>query len=349
MRLPGDDQSQAYRIPGLVRTKAGSLLAVYDIRHRHAGDLPADIDVGVSRSTDGGQTWAPMRVAMDMGRDPQHGYDGVGDPCVLVDENNGRIWIAGSWSHGQLGWNGSKPGLESEQTNQLMMTWSDDDGRSWAPARNLTKELKDPAWRLFLQGPGSGITLRDGTLVMPAQYRAANGEPDQGKPFATLIWSKDHGQTWQVGSGVKSDTTEAQLAQLADGSILINCRDNRGGSRTVAVTHDLGRTWRPHPTDRQALREPVCMASLLRWQHPRHGDLMFFSNPDSTRKRHRMTVKLSRDQALSWPSANDRLYDSRPGYGYSCLAIADSAHLGVLYEGAGSILFLRLPLTEWFD
>ena len=347
IRLPGDDKSKAYRIPGLARGKTGTLIAVYDIRYAHAGDLPADIDIGVSRSTDGGQSWSPMRVALDMGKDPKYAFDGVGDPCVMVDDVNGRIWIAASWSHGKLGWNGSKPGLEPEQTHQFMMTWSDDDGRTWAKPRNLTKELKNPAWRLFLQGPGAGITMKDGTLVMPAQFRAANGEPDQGKPFSTVIWSKDHGANWHVGSGVKIDTTEAQVAELADGSLMINCRDNRGGSRTIAVTRDLGQTWTPHPTDRKALREPVCMASLLRWQHPGDGELMFFSNPDTTNGRHHMTVKLSRDQTLTWPDADARLYDSRPCFGYSCLAVADATHLGVLYEGSGSIQFLRLSLGEW--
>ncbi len=343
VRLPGDDKSKSYRIPGLAQTNAGTLVAVYDIRYRHSGDLPADIDVGVSRSTDGGHSWGPMIVAMDMGDDPKHGYDGIGDPAILVDPENGRIWIAALWSHGNRAWNGSGPGMKPEETGQFMLAYSDDDGITWSKPINITPQTKDPEWRLFFNGPGAGIALADGTLVFPAQYRAADG-----KPWSTLIYSKDHGETWQVGTGVKSDTTEAQVAQLADGSIMINCRDNRGGSRTVAVTNDLGATWQLHPTDRSALREPVCMASLLRWQHPKHGDLMFFSNPDTTNGRHDMTLKLSRDQALSWPDPDARLYDSRSCFGYSCLAVAGPDHIGVLYEGKGSMLYLRLPLDEWF-
>jgi sialidase-1 len=90
------------------------------------------------------------------------------------------------------------------------------------------------------------------------------------------------------------------------------------------------------------------MASLLRWQHPTRGDLIFFSNPDSTRGRLNMSVKLSRDQALTWSDADARLYDSRACFGYSCLAVASDTHIGVLYEGRGSMLYLRLPLDEWF-
>lgn len=344
VRLPGDDGSKSYRIPGLARTKAGSLLAVYDIRYRHPGDLPADIDVGVSRSTDGGRSWEPMRVAMDMGDDPKHGFDGVGDPAILVDPGSGRIWIAALWSHGNRAWNGSGPGMKPGETGQFMLAYSDDDGKSWSAPVNITGQIKDPAWRLCFNGPGAGIVLKNGTLVFPAQFRDATG-----KPWSTLIASDDGGRNWTIGGGVKSDTTEAQVAELADGSIMINCRDNRGGSRTVAVTRDLGKTWELHPSDRKALRESVCMASLLAWDHPGHGHLLWFSNPDTTRGRHSMTVKLSTDQGMTWPEKHHRLYDSRHGYGYSCLAPVDEGRIGVLYEGKDTMYFLRFPLDEWFE
>ena len=339
VRLPGDDGSKSYRIPGLARTKAGSLIAVYDIRRDHAGDLPANIDVGVSRSTDGGASWEPMRVAIDMGNDPEHRHDGVGDPAVLVDPASGRIFIVALWSHGDRSWHGSGPGLTPEETGQLVLVHSGDDGKTWSEAVNLTAQVKDPAWRLLLGGPGAGIALRDGTLVFAAQYRAADG-----KPHSTLIASKDGGGTWSIGAGVKSETTEAQIAELQDGSLMINCRDDRGGSRTIAVTKDLGKTWVAHPTDRRALREPVCMASLLAW--PVGGNL-WFSNPDSTSARNRMTVKRSADEGMSWPEKDHRLYDVRGGFGYSCLAPVDEEHLGVLYEGQGEIYFLRFPVAEW--
>lgn len=342
IRLPGDDSSKSYRIPGLVRSKAGTLIAAYDIRYRHSGDLPADIDVGISRSTDGGASWLPMQVAMDMGNDPKASYDGVGDPAILADPRTGRIWIVALWSHGKRAWFGSGPGMTPEETGQLMISHSDDDGLTWSRPRNLTPMVKDPAWRLFFNGPGAGIALRDGTLVFAAQYRAADG-----KPWSTLIASKDGGETWTTGTGVKSDTTEAQVAELDDGSIMINCRDNRGGSRTVAVTRDLGRTWSLHATDRKALREPVCMGSLLAWRHPRRGSLLWFSNPDATDGRHSMTIKLSTDQGQTWPERRHLLYDSRKCFGYSCLAPVDDNRIGVIYEGVDTMYFLRIPLSEW--
>lgn len=336
VRLPGDDASKSYRIPGLVWTTGRNLIAAYDVRYDHSGDLPANIDVGISRSSDGGQSWEPMRIAIDMGHDPKHGHDGVGDPAILVDPTNGRLWIAALWSHGNRGWHGSGPGMTPEETGQIVLVHSDDEGTTWSKPVNLTSQLKDPAWRLFFNGPGAGIAMKDGTLLFAAQYRAADG-----KPWSTLIASKDHGETWQVGTGVKSDTTEAQVAELADGSIMINARDNRGGARTVAVTKDLGKTWELHPTDRKALREPVCMGSLLAWQ----GSL-WFSNPDTADGRHSMTLKRSRDQGMSWPQKEQILYDSRAGFGYSCLAPAGDDKLGVIYEGKNTLYFLRFPVRE---
>ncbi|MCW1884883.1 exo-alpha-sialidase [Luteolibacter flavescens] len=337
IRLPGDDGSASYRIPGLAQTRAGSLIAVYDIRYDHPRDLPADIDVGVSRSTDSGQTWEKMRVAMNMGDDPKHGHDGVGDPAILVDPANGRIWIAALWSHGNRAWHGSGPGLSPEETGQLVLSHSDDDGKTWSPPVNITAQVKDPAMRLFFNGPGAGIAMKDGTLVFAAQYRAADG-----KPWSTVISSSDHGKTWQAGTGVKSDTTEAQVAELADGSLMINCRDNRGGTRTIATTRDLGKTWTPHPTDRKALRDPVCMGSILAWK-----GALWFSSPDATDGRHSMTVKRSTDQGLTWPEQDAVLYDSRGGFGYSCLAPAGDTHLGIIYEGHSTMYFLRLPVAGW--
>ena len=343
VRKMGDDGSKFFRIPGLARSNKGTLCAVYDIRYKHARDLPADIDVGLSRSVDGGRTWSPMQVIMDLGSDPKFGFDGVGDPAILCDRVTGRLWVVGLWSHGNRGWHGSGPGLEPEQTAQLMMVHSDDDGVTWSQPRNLTKDLKKPEWRMMFNGPGAGITMRDGTLVFAAQYRSADGGETQGKPFSTIIWSKDRGQTWHIGSGGKIDTTEAQVVEQEDGSLILNCRDNRGGARTVLVTKDLGATWTPHATDRKALREPVCMGSVLGWDQTKTH---FFSNPDSTSSRKSMTIKRSDDEGMSWPLEKQLLYDERVGFGYSCLAPVDDRHLGVLYEGGGDLFFLRIPIEQ---
>ncbi len=348
LRQRGQDHSDAYRIPGLATTNEGTLIAVYDNRYRGGRDLPGDIDVGMSRSTDGGQSWEPMKVIMDMGDDPEWHHDGIGDPAVLVDRVTGTVWVAATWSHGDRSWHGSGPGMAPEETGQLMLVKSEDDGLTWSEPINITSQIKDPAWRFVLQGPGKGITLRDGTLVFPAQFRGANAAPANGKPSSTLIHSRDRGATWGIGTGVKIDTTEAQLVELADGSIMINCRDNRGGSRSVYTTRDLGATWQVHPSSRSALPEPVCMASLIRVEREEGAPLLFFSNPALTRARARMTIKVSDDEGMTWPERWHTLIDERFA-AYSCMTPVGRDKIGLLYEGRGELYFVRVPIAELLD
>ncbi len=169
LRTAGDDGVKCYRIPGVDTTRKGSLIAVYDIRHRSGRDLPGDIDVGMSRSTDGGKTWEPMKVIMDMGSDPEWKHDGIGDPCVAVDRETGTIWVAALWSHGNRAWHGSGTGMKPDETGQVILVRSDDDGKTWSDPINITNQIKDPKWRLILPSPGRGMTMTDGTLVLPMQ------------------------------------------------------------------------------------------------------------------------------------------------------------------------------------
>lgn len=344
VRQRGDDGSKAFRIPGLAATNKGTLIGVYDVRYRTGGDLPGDIDVGMSRSADGGQSWEKMKVIMDMGDDPKWRYDGVGDPSVLVDSVTGRIWVGATWSHGNRSWHGSGQGMKPEETGQVMMVYSDDDGLTWSKPMNFTGQVKKPEWHFLLHGPGAGITMKDGTLVFPMQYQDSDKRADgrkKGTPYSTIMYSKDRGKTWVMGTGIKSDTTEAQVVELEDGSLMLNCRDNRGGARTIGVSKDLGKTWELHPTDRKALNEPVCMASLLRM-----GDRLIFSNPNTRRGRYNMTIKVSTDGGMTWPEEMHSLYDSRNGSGYSCLAPVGKNHVGVLYEGPTEIYFLRFLVDD---
>lgn len=338
LRRAGDDGIAAYRIPGLVTTNEGTLIAVHDNRHHGPQDLPGDIDVGMQRSTDDGATWSAMRPILDMGE--PHASNGVGDPAILVDRATNRILVLALWSKGDRAWHGSGPGLSPDETGQLVLTSSTDDGLTWSAPRNLTREVKDPRWRLLLQGPGRGITMEDGTLVFAAQFKDANDVP-----HATVLTSSDHGETWRVGTGAKPDTTEAQVVELEPGVLMLNMRDNRGGARSVAITRDLGETWEEHATSRKALREPVCMASLIRVPHPT-GDLLLFSNPDvASPPRRNLSIKVSRDLGATW--SDGFLLDAGTSAGYSCMTLTRTGEVAILYEGSGAALvFQKIPLEH---
>ena len=349
LRNGGDNGVNTYRIPGLATTHKGSLIGVYDVRRRSGGDLPGDIDVGMSRSIDGGRTWDPMKVIMDMGNDPKWRYDGIGDPAVLVDQGTGTIWVAATWSHGNRSWRGSGPGLKPEETGQLMLVRSDDDGITWSKPLNVTSQVKKPEWCFILQGPGKGITMQDGTIVFAAQYQ----DPPEKKrlPHSTIIYSKDHGKTWKVGTAAFDDTTESQVVEIEPGVLMLNCRYNRKAVRVVVTTHDMGKTWQRHPTSEKSLIEPgSCMASLIdvdREVGKGIGNWLLFSNPDSTRGRHHITIKASPDRGMTWPKENRLLLDEENSAGYSCMSMIDEKTVGILYEGSQAhMTFQRIPLED---
>ncbi len=345
LRNYGDDSVHSFRIPGLVTTPNGTLLAVYDIRRDSSKDLQGDIDVGLSRSIDGGKTWEPMRVIMDMGTwgGLPESENGVGDPAILVDPDTGEIWVAALWLHGkggEMAWNSSKPGLDPDETGQFLLVKSEDDGETWSDPINITSQIKNPEWNLFFNGPGKGIVLKDGTLVFAAQYKDA-----KAIPHSTIVYSKDKGKTWEVGTGAKSNTTEAQVVELGDGALMLNMRDNRGGSRSIAVTNDLGKNWTEHNTSRNALPEPVCMASLI--NNPFKESMMLFSNPATERDRKNITIKASMDDGNSWLPDHQLLLDEGIGWGYSCLTMINEEEVGILYESSVSnITFQIIPLTD---
>ncbi len=354
--LPTRRASKNFRIPAMVRTKKGTLLAASDIRYNHSGDLPADIDMGVSRSTDGGQTWSPMEIALPF-KDAVKGYKGAGngDAAMLVDESNGRIWMAVLWSHGKHPiWHSEQGSNSPDKVSQLVLIHSDDDGKTWSKATNITDQIKKEEWGVNFQGPGSGICLKDGTLVFPCQFwYDVNG---RRKAHCSIIYSKDHGKTWEVGTSPVMDTSEAQVVELADGSIMINSRNEaRNGWRVVYTTKDFGKTWEEHPTnknnDGNGLAEPgACQGSILTVAnkggvaHP-----LFFSNPNSHNGRKNMTLKASLDQGKTWPEKFQILYDERNGAGYSSLAPVDDKNIGVFYEGNDNIYFLKFPYAEIFN
>lgn len=347
VRSWGDDGVTAYRIPGLVTTREGTLVACYDIRRRSAGDLQGDIDVGVSRSTDGGLSWEPMIVAMDMGHWgglPQD-QNGIGDPCIVLDEVTGDLLLFAAWVHGKPGkaaWWSAGNGFEPSDTPQLMMSRSTDDGISWSVPENLTTQVKQPEWLFTFQGPGRGITMADGTLVVPFQHQ----EPDR-TPAAGIMYSTDRGLSWHVHEYAKINTTESQVVEVEPGVLMLNMRDNRRTGRAVYTTRDLGHSWEAHPSDGK-LVEPVCMASIIAVKAADNclgRDILLFSNPADGRDRRNITVKLSYDGGITWP--NEVLLDEGYSWGYSCLTMIDRKTVGILYESSQAhMTFQSFKLKE---
>lgn len=353
LRRHWDDGVHTYRIPALATTPQGTLLAVYDMRRRAGRDLQEDIDIGLMRSTDGGQTWESQRVIMDMheyGDLPQE-QNGCSDPGIVVDPKTGEVFVAAVWTWGRPGthqWNkgGSEPGFEISETAQFLMVRSKDDGQTWSEPENLTRKLKKEDWILFAPSPQQGIALPDGTLIMPSQ-----GRDEQDRHFSNLMISRDHGETWKLSNPASYDNTECQAVLLGDGSMMLNCRtESPTKFRTVAVTSDLGKTWKPHPTNRKTLIEPNCNGSTYRFDYTENGEkkhILVFANPHSQTGRDHHTIRVSFDDGTTWPEKYHLLLDVGRGAGYPSLSRAGERHIGIVYEGSQShVVFERISLDE---
>ena len=347
VRHAGQDGVFTSRIPALVTTPKGTLIAAFDLRHANAVDLPGDIDVGMVRSFDHGTTWTPVRRVMDFDKNVAGTMgNGVGDPTLLVDQETGTIFISAIWVRGERFAKG--PPIPIEKSGQFLVIKSTDDGATWSEPINITAQVQDPAWgtAVALKGPGSGTQLRDGTLVIPTYFKTY---PDGRVGHSAFIWSTDHGVTWQRAAPAMPGTlrtSEAQIAQLEDGSLLMSIRNH--GTRKLRAwaryswSHDLGKGQWGEPWF--VVPDPTCMASLIR--HPA-GPLLF-SNPNSQTARIAMTVRASTDGGHTWNAG--RLID--PGVsGYSCMTVLADGRIGMLYERGElnyheSLHFVRFPL-EW--
>jgi len=327
----GEDGYHTYRIPSVIATRKGTLLAFCEGRKHSARDQ-SPTDMVLKRSLDGGTTWSPMQIVV------RAVPDAAMDPCPIVDRTTGTIWLVyDRWPEGYKG--AEIKGIGTDAVT-VWETHSADDGATWSEPRDLTATTKKPEWTGIAHGPGVGIQTRSGRLVVPCNHYS-NGR------WCVLITSDDHGATWRLGGEVGPKMSESQVVELADGALMLNMRSYRGKRRrAIATSADGGTTW-SEIADDPTLIEPVCQASFLRYTlASEHGrNRLLFSNPAHEKSRINGTIRLSYDEGKTWPVAKTLV----PGdFAYSCLAVLPDLSMGCLYETEGyrRIRFARFTL-EW--
>lgn len=306
--VAGENGYAMYRIPGLVATPGGALLAYCEARKSSGSDW-GQIDVVMRRSTDGGTTWSPMRTIAaapaDARRNEAAAAQDLGDnegltvnnPVAVVDRESGVVHF-----------------LYCVEYARCFYLRSEDDGATWSEPVEITQAFEGFSqrfpWRVIATGPGHGIQLRNGRLIVPVWLSTGTGGHAHRPSVNSVIFSDDAGDTWRAGEIAAGEfnplnPSETAVVQLADGRVMLNFRhESPGRGRGVTVSPDGVGDWSPVQYD-AALSEPICMAGLHRLSTVKDSDRnrLLFSNPNNPldRRRRNLTIRLSYDEGVSWP------------------------------------------------
>ena len=338
--VSGEGGYHTYRIPSVIVTPSGTLLAFAEARRGGAGDA-GDIDLVARRSEDGGLTWSPMVVVGDNG---PHTF---GNPCPVVDRHTGHILLLTTHNRGDDAERDILAGT-SHGSRTVWLLRSADDGRTWSAPEELTASVKQADWTWYATGPGIGIQLRDGRLVVPANHAVAGSQVHRSH----VIYSDDGGRTWRIGGTSVDGTNESQAVELADGQLMLNMRNHPSKSpnlRLVALSRDRGATFAAPVAD-ASLPEPPAQASLVRLPGGAPSEhRLLFANPSGPGRR-TLTLRLSRDDGQSWPVSRV-LYDGPSAY--SSLVVLRDGTIGALYERGERSAYERLTFArlrlEWLE
>ncbi|MET7973209.1 sialidase family protein [Streptomyces mirabilis] len=333
-RASQDPGYACFRIPAVVRSTHGTLLAFAEGRVHDCGDA-GDIDIVVKRSTDGGRTWGPLQVVNEGAGDTH------GNPAPIVDRETGRIVLAETYNTGRTDGRGCD--VPCDRTPHLQ--YSDDDGLSWSAPRDLSAEILPPNWNSwYATGPVHGIQLtrgrHAGRLVFGVNTETWNGSRVTANN-AALITSDDGGDHWRIGASdswpIADDGTfrqkpsELTLTERADGSVLVSGREQDGtdlGHRTQAVSRDGGDSFTAPFRDLPGLYAPQVQGSVLRL-----GDRILLACPGDPDRRRTMMIRSSYDGGRTWDSVDRGTVVTTDWSGYSDLVGIGGGAVGLLYEG----------------
>jgi hypothetical protein len=322
-----------YRIPSLITTREGTLLAIAERRlglHDHSQN-----DIVLKRSEDNGETWSEVQVIYEDGK------NSLNDPCAVV-LNSGRIllifqkypYLVHSRSEGDI--QIADTGYDGPRNTRSYITYSDDDGKTWSKPREITKQVR-PSERISIGSPGVGIQLKKGEyagrVVFPI-YETKKITENQRVWGNSVVFSDDEGETWHICNEIEHYDqmgygNEAQIAEQSDGGIILIARNEGGLFRKYAQSEDGGQTWTNMRLNFE-LPGVACQGSLISVQSESNNqNIMIYSNPADFNFRTKGVIRLSYDDGITWPVAKKIPADF---FAYSCLTQMADGKIGLLYE-----------------
>lgn len=328
-----DFNSKYFRIPFLTSTPKGALIAGSDVRYTDGSDYN-QIDIGIARSEDGGKTWIDKQIVFK--NNNIHEHSRKMDGCIVVDKVTRRIFLFALSLDLHMHLDST-----DNKHQSFVYKYSDDDGLTWSEEISL-RHFYDDDCILFFQGPGNGIQLQDGTLVIPIQRWVP--VPHRDRSQAGIIYSKDHGLTWEkCETLIDTYTSESAVVEYKPNEILISCRSPLTEARGFYVTNNLGKTWTPHISHDTLLEFGGCQSAFLKITAPNQKTYALHTAPQQTHspwERNKLTLMCS-DNYTHWNYIAEIIH--MPNDGYTCMTYDEKKHeLYLLGEQKGSIVFYNL-------
>lgn len=345
----GQEGYASYRIPAVVATRSGTVLAFCEGRVDSASDH-GHIDIVLKRSPDGGRTWGPLTVAAD------NGAQLAGNPAPVVLDT-GRILLVYVRASATASEKDILLGKVSAAAGRrVWVRHSDDDGVTWSSSVEITAQVKKPDWRWYATTPGHAVQLSTGRVVVAANHTVPPTGEDLGNEprynSGHCLLSDDRGTTWRIGyldenTNGYINVNETTAAELPDGRVYFNTRNDSPspGNRADAHSADGGLTLVKPFRPQAGLPAPICQGSVLQLRDP---DVLLYSGPADPAARALMTVRVSTDAGTTWRPAHT--VNGLPA-AYSDLVRVDAGTVGLLYETGDfsayeTITFRRVPVTD---
>jgi sialidase-1 len=360
----GQSDYYCYHIPSLVVTPGGAVLACCEARlNAKYGDW-GPIDILMRRSTDGGLTWDMARKIAHLGdpvplyefapnRNDPNCADGqvINNPTLIADHVTGQVHM-----------------LYCVEYHRCFYMVSDDDGQTFSKPVQITDCMnvwkKQVDWKIIATGPGHGIQLRNGRLIVPTWLSTGGDNGYEHHPNTlSVLYSDDHGKTWHAGDILAPienewNLNETEAVELSDGSVMFNIRNTRTENHRMISTSPNGATNWTEPIFEEQLFEPVCMASIINLGPTENGgpNRIAYSGPAGQRfrtdrqdrthhcKREDLTIRLSLDDARTWSFARELQHGLT---GYSDLAVLPDQTILCLYTAKNSQDVLTMDFARF--
>jgi sialidase-1 len=309
-----------YRIPSLITTKTGDLIAAIDERVPSCGDLKwsRDINIVLRRSTDNGNTWSDVIRIVDY-----HDGKSASDPSMILDKETGELFLFYNYMDHD----------KEKDVYYLHVMRSNDHGKTWSPPEDITNQISKPDWHhdfKFITS-GRGIQTSNGKLL----HCLVNLEKGMH-----LFGSNDHGDSWFLYDEPLIPGNESKVVELSDGTWMINCRTNGSGLRYIHTSTDEGKTWNNRPDS--TLVDPGCNGSILKYPNQ---DILIFSHLNDRNKRQNLVIRYSLDDGISW-SEGRTVYPGSAAY--SAMSVLANGEIGLFFEkdDYSENVFVSLP-PDW--